>query len=156
MTQNIIQVVSLRIDTAINYSSHLRLLLHSSLASTMLLLAWFASLLLWQYVLLLVISAAIAGYLALSRPMLLHLSQPPLNQRIDRNWQLLIRTGRGDQLWQAGLATVYRYNSLIHLKFMVVEPYSRGLSVTIFRDQVSAEQWRELQVLASILPIKST
>ncbi|MBP2280130.1 hypothetical protein RCH20_000482 [Psychrobacter sp. PL15] len=156
MTQDTIQAVSLRIDTAIKQSSHLRLLLYGSLAGALLLLAWLASLFLWQYILLLIISIVIAGYLALSRPILLHLSQPPLHQRIDRNWQLLMRTKRSDELWQAGLATVHRYDSLINFKFIVVEPRQRTLSVTIFRDQVNTEQWRELQVLANVFPTKTT
>lgn len=121
----------------------------------MILLAWLASLSLWQYVLILVISAAVISYLALSRPILLHLSQPPLSQRADQGWQLLMRTGRGDELWQAGLVAVYRYHWLMSFEFIVVEPYQRTLSVTIFRDQVSAEHWRELNVLANVIPIRS-
>lgn len=150
------QTASLRIDTAIRSSSRLRLLLYISLASAIILLAGLASLVLWQYVLILIISVAVVSYLALSRPIVLHLTQPPLNQRIDRNWQLLMRTGRGDELWQAGLAAVHPYHWLISFDFIVVEPYQRALSVTIFRDQVSAEQWRELNVLANIIPAKTT
>jgi hypothetical protein len=84
--------------------------------------------------------------------MLLHLTQPPINQRIDRNWQLLVRTGRGDELWQAGLAAVDPYPWIISFEFIIVEPYRRALSVTIFRDQVSPEQWRELNILANVTP----
>jgi len=147
------QTDSLRIDTAMRPSSRLRRLLYISLASALILLAWLASLALWQYVLILVISVAVISYLALSRPMLLHLTQPPINQRIDRNWQLLMRTGRGDELWQAGLAAVDPYPWLISFEFIIVEPYyRRALSVTIFRDQVSPEQWRELNILANVTP----
>lgn len=151
-----IQPLSLRIDTAVMPTSRLRVLLYGSLASAMLLLVSLASLSLWQYVLILIISATVVSYLALSRPILLHLSQPPLSQRIDRNWQLLVRTGRGDELWQAGLSAVHSYHWLITFDFIIVEPYQRALSVTIFRDQVSANEWRELSILANIIPTKTT
>ena len=141
---------SLRIDTAIRPASYLRLLLYSGLTVVMVVLAWLASLLLWQYVLILIVTAAVIIYLTLSRPILLHLSQPPLSHRIDQHWQLLLRTGRGDELWQAQLIAVSGYRWAISFEFNVVEPYQRSLSVTIFRDQVSSEQWRELNVLARL------
>ena len=141
---------SLRIDTAIRPASYLRLLLYSGLTAVMVVLAWLASLLLWQYVLILIVTAAVIIYLTLSRPILRHLSQPPLSHRIDQHWQLLLRTGRGDELWQAQLIAVSGYRWAISFEFNVVEPYQRSLSVTIFRDQVSPEQWRELNALARL------
>lgn len=141
---------SLRIDTAIWPASYLRLLLYSGLTAVMVVLAWLASLLLWQYVLILIVTAAVIIYLTLSRPILLHLSQPPLSHRIDQHWQLLLRTGRDDELWQAQLIAVSGYRWAISFEFNVVEPYQRSLSVTIFRDQVSPEQWRELNILARL------
>jgi len=143
------QVTSLRIDTAIQPTSYLRLLVYSGLAIAMIVLAALAPLALWQYVLVLIVATAAIIYLALSRPILLHLSQPPLNQRIDRYWQLLFRTGRGDELWQAQLVAVHGYQWAISIEFIIIEPYSRSLSVTIFRDQVSANQWRELSILSN-------
>lgn len=122
----------------------------------MVLLAWLANLSLLQYVVLLVICVAVVSYLALSRPILLHLSQPPLSQRVNQGWQLLMRTSRGDTLWQAKLRTVQRYHWIISCEFIIVEPYQRSLSVTIFRDQVSAEEWRELSVLANVIPAKAS
>ena len=116
----------------------------------MVVLAWLASLLLWQYVLILIVTATVIIYLTLSRPILLHLSQPPLSHRIDQHWQLLLRTGRGDELWQAQLIVVSGYRWAISFEFNVIEPYQRSLSVTIFRDQVSPEQWRELNILARL------
>ena len=141
---------SLRIDAAIQPTSYLRLLLYSGLTTVMVVLAWLASLWLWQYVLILIVTAAVTIYLTLSRPILLHLSQPPLSQRIDQHWQLLLRTGRGDELWQAQLIAVSGYRWAISFEFNVIEPYQRSLSVTIFRDQVSPEQWRELNILARL------
>lgn len=141
---------SLRIDMAIRPANYLRLLLYSGLTAVMVVLAWLASLLLWQYVLILIITAAVIIYLTLSRPILLHLSQPPLSHRIDQHWQLLLRTGRGDELWQAQLIAVSGYRWAISFEFNVIEPYQRSLSVTIFRDQVSPEQWRELNILARL------
>lgn len=141
---------SLRIDTAIQPASYLRLLFYSCLTAVMVVLAWLASLSLWQYVLILIVTAAVTIYLTLSRPILLHLSQPPLSQRIDQHWQLLLRTGRGDELWLAQLTAVSRYRWAISCEFNIIEPYQRSLSVTIFRDQVSSEQWRELNVLARV------
>ncbi|WP_198333480.1 hypothetical protein [Psychrobacter aquimaris] len=141
---------SLRIDTAIQPASYLRLLLYSGLTAVMVVLAWLASLLLWQYVLILIVTAAVTIYLILSRPILLHLSQPPLSQRIDQHWQLLLRTGRGDELWLAQLIAVSRYRWAISFEFNVIEPRQRSLSVTIFRDQVSSEQWRELNILTRV------
>lgn len=149
-------MTSLRIDTAIKPASYLRLLLYVGLASAMLVLAWLASLALWQYVLILTISATVISYLALSRPILLHLSQPPLDQRLDKHWQLMIRTPRDDELWQAGLSAVQRYHWFISFDFVVVEPYRRAFSVIVFRDQVSPEQWRQLNILANVMPSKTT
>ena len=141
---------SLRIDMAIRPASSLRLLLYSGLTAVMVVLAWLASLLLWQYVLILIVTAAVIIYLTLSRPILLHLSQPPLSHRVEQHWQLLLRTGRGDELWQAQLIAVSGYRWAISFEFNVIEPYQRSLSVTIFRDQVSPEQWRVLNVLSRL------
>lgn len=146
---------SLRIDTPIKPTSHLRSALYATLIAVMGLLAWLAQLSLTQYVLLLIISAGVACYLALTRPILLHLSQPPLQHRVDQHWQLLIRTSRDDALWQAHLSELHRYPLCIHFKFSIIEPYQRGLSVTIFRDQVSAEEWRKLNILATVIPISA-
>ena len=147
-------VTSLRIDTTIQPASYLRLLLYIGLASVMIVLAWLASLALWQYVLILMVTAVVIGYLRLSRPIPLHISQPPLSQRTDKDWQLLIRTGRGDELWQAQLVAVHAYRWAISFEFTIVEPYQRSLSITVFRDQVGLEQWRELSVLANVSTTK--
>ena len=147
-------VTSLRIDTTIQPASYLRLLLYIGLASVMIVLAWLASLALWQYVLILIVTAVVIAYLRLSRPIPLHISQPPLSQRTDKDWQLLIRTGRGDELWQAQLVAVHAYRWAISFEFTIVEPYQRSLSITVFRDQVGLEQWRELSVLANVSTTK--
>lgn len=146
---------SLRIDTAIGPTSYLRLLLYSGLTCVMVLLAWIASLVLWQYVLVFIVATAVTVYLMLSRPIPLHLSQPPLSHRIDKHWQLLVRTGRGDELWQAELKAVHGYRWMMSIEFAIIEPYRRSLSVIIFRDQVSANQWRELCILANVGSDKS-
>ncbi|WP_201596133.1 hypothetical protein [Psychrobacter vallis] len=143
-------VTPLRIDTAIQPASYLRLMLYIGLTSVIVVLAWFASLALWQAVLVLIVAAAVTIYLTLSRPILLHFSQPPLSQRVDRQWQLLIRTSRGDELWQARLIAVHGYQWAMSFEFIVIEPYRRPLSVTVFRDQVSADQWRGLSILANV------
>lgn len=140
----------LRIDTAIRPTSHLRFFLYMSLTAVLVLLAWLAPLVLWQYVFVLVVAATVVIYLTMSRPIVLHLSQPPLSQRMDRGWQLLLRSGRGDELWQAQLNAVHRYQWLIVFEFMITEPYHRALTVSVFRDQVSPEQWRELNILANV------
>ncbi len=140
--------LSLRIDSAIKPASFLRASLYSSLALVFTLLSWLASLSLWQYLLLFVVTALIISYLALSKPILMHISQPPLSKRLDFGWQLLMRTSRADELWQARLLTATRYPWLIHLRLVLTEPYRRPLVVTIFRDQVNAEQWRQLSILA--------
>lgn len=146
---------SLRIDTAIKPISYLQILFYVALSSGIILLAVFASLSLWQYVVILLISAVVIAYLALSRPILLHLSQPPLNKSLYEDWQLLIRTSRGDELWQAKLNTVNQSSWVICFDFYIIEPYQRRFTVAIFRDQVSAEQWRELSVLANMTASKT-
>lgn len=146
------QIKSLRIDTPIQPPSHLRTLLYVSLTSALILLAWLAALSLWQYVLILIVSGVVASYLALFRPILLHVSQPPLHQRLDKGWQLLMRSSHGDALWQADLVKVHRYQLFIHFEFTIIEPYQRSFSATVFRDQVSAEEWRELNILANVTP----
>ncbi|MGO2225569.1 MAG: hypothetical protein ACTH4C_01615 [Psychrobacter celer] len=143
-------ITALRIDTAIEPKSRLRLLLHLSLASIMIGLGILASLALWQYVLVLVVAAAVVGYLTVSRPILLHLSQPPLSQRLDQHWQLLMCTAQGEGLWLADLQAVHRFEWALSFEFDIIEPYQRSLAVTVFRDQVSPEQWRELSVLANM------
>ena len=62
-----------------------------------------------------------------------------------------MRNSRGDALWQAKLLKIHRYQLLIHVEFMVVEPYQKPLSVSLFRDQMTSEQWRELNILATVL-----
>lgn len=143
-------MISLRIDAAIKPNSRLRFILYLSLAGVMTLLAWAADLSVGQYLVILIITALAVGYLALSRPILLHLSQPPISKRLNQGWQLLVRTNRGDALWQAELIEVYRYNSLIHLKFRITEPYHKPWSATVFRDQLTTVEWQKLNILASI------
>ncbi|AAZ19583.1 hypothetical protein Psyc_1735 [Psychrobacter arcticus 273-4] len=147
-------LTSLRIDTAIKPISYLYLLFSIAIASILIVLAALASLALWQYILILIISAVVIGYLALSRPILLHLSQPPLDKSLYQDWQLLIRTSRGDALWQAKLNTVSQSRWVICFDFNIIEPYQRRFSVAIFRDQVSPEQWRELTILANMIASK--
>lgn len=150
-----ISPTSLRIDTPIKPASYLRLLFYMLLASVMVILAGLASLALWQYVLIFVVSAAVVSYLALSRPTLLHLSQPPLDKSVYQHWQLLIRTSHGDALWQAQLTAVSNYQWIICFSFIIKEPYQRPLSVAVFRDQVSAEHWRQLTILAHSISHKT-
>ena len=147
-------LTSLRLDTAIKPVSYLQILFYIALSGSIILLAVLASLSLWQYVFILIISAAIIGYLALSRPIVLHISQPPLAKDIYRDWQLLIRTGRGDALWQAQLKAVTQSRWVICFEFNITEPYQRPLSIAIFRDQVNAEEWRKLTVLANMTASK--
>ena len=146
---------SLRIDAPIQPASRIRLMFYLLLASVLLILAALASLALWQYVLILIVSAAALSYLALSRPILLHLSQPPFNKSIYQHWQRLMRSSRGDNLWQAELVAVSSYSWVICFKFIVKEPYQRPLAVAIFRDQVSAEHWRQLTILAHSISHKA-
>lgn len=148
-------LTSLRLDTAIKPMSYLQILFYIALSGSIILLAMLASLSLWQYVLILIISVAIIGYLALSRPIILHISQPPLGKDIYRDWQLMIRTGRGDALWQAQLKAVTQSRWVICFDFDIVEPYERPLSIAIFRDQLNAEEWRKLTVLANMTAIKT-
>ena len=67
----------------------------------------------------------------------------------------MIRTSRGDELWQAQMVDVHNYRWAMIIEFDIIEPYQRSLSMTIFRDQVSAEQWRELNILANVSSAKS-
>ena len=150
-----ISPTSLRIDAPIQPASYLRLLFYMLLASVMMILAGLASLALWQYVLIFVVTVAAISYLALSRPILLHLSQPPLDKSIYQHWQLLMRSSRGDALWQAQLTAVSNYQWVICFSFMIKEPYQRPLSVVVFRDQVSAEHWRQLTILAHSISYKT-
>ncbi len=147
---------SLRIDIPINPSRSLRLLLYIVLASFLIMLAGLANLLLWQYVFILIVTALVIIYLALSRPILLHISQPPVSQPLNQGWQLLMRTSRSDDLWQAQLVEVHRYQALIYLRFKVVEPYHKLCSVTVFRDQVSHTQWQELAILATVTHVQTS
>lgn len=148
-------LTSLRIDTAIKPISYLQILFYITLGSSITLLSVLVSLSLWQYIVILIISAAVIGYLALSRPIVLHISQPPLGKDVYHDWQLLIRSGRGDGLWQAEIETVTHYHWVICFDFDIVEPHQRPLSTAIFRDQVNAEEWRKLTVLANMAETKT-
>ena len=150
-----ISPTSLRIDAPIQPTTYLRLLFYMLLACVMVILAGLASLALWQYVLIFVVTVAAVSYLALSRPILLHLSQPPLDKSVYQHWQLLMRTSNGDALWQAQLTAVSNYQCVICFSFMIKEPYLRPLSVAVFRDQVSAEHWRQLTILAHSISHKA-
>ena len=150
-----ISPTSLRIDAPIQPTSYLRLLFYMLLASVMMILAGLAFLALWQYVLIFVVTVAVVSYLALSRPILLHLSQPPLDKSVYQHWQLLMRTSHGDALWQAQLTAVSNYQWVICFSFIIKEPYQRPLSVAVFRDQVSAEHWRQLTILAHSISHKA-
>ena len=150
-----ISPTSLRIDAPIQPTSYLRLLFYMLLASVMMILAGLASLAFWQYVLIFVVTVAVVSYLALSRPILLHLSQPPLDKSVYQQWQLLMRTSHGDALWQAQLTAVSNYQWVICFSFIIKEPYQRPLSVAVFPDQVSAEHWRQLIVLAHSISHKA-
>ena len=147
-------LTSLRLDTAIKPVSYLQVLFYIALSGSIILLAMLASLSLWQYVLILIISVAVIGYLALSRPIVSHISQPPLGKDVYHDWQLLIRTGRGDALWQAQLKAITQSRWVICFEFNITEPYQRPLSVAIFRDQVNTEEWRKLTVLANMTASK--
>ena len=120
------------------------------------LLAWFAQLSLWQYLVIAIVTSLVVSYLALSQPIVLHLSQPPLSQRLNQGWQLLMHTSRGDALWQAELIAVQRYQLLVHLQFKVVEPQSKLLSITIFSDQITPTQWQALNILATVTHVQSS
>ena len=150
-----ISPTSLRIDAPIQPTSYLRLLFYVLLASVMMILVGLAFLALWQYVLIFVVTVAVVSYLALLRPILLHLSQPPLDKSVYQHWQLLMRTSHGDALWQAQLTAVSNYQWIICFSFIIKEPYQRPLSVAVFRDQVSAEHWRQLTVLAHSISHKA-
>lgn len=142
---------SLRIDAPIQTFSAIRAGLYVGIITLFVVLAWRAELSLLFYVLILVISAGVFAYLALASPMILHISQPPIEQGVHQNWQLLLRTGRGDVLWQGDLLKTHRYHLCVYFEFMVSEPYRRPLYVTVFRDQVDAETWRTLNVLANVI-----
>ena len=150
-----ISPTSLRIDAPIQPTSYLRLLFYVLLASVMMILVGLAFLALWQYVLIFVVTVAVVSYLALLRPILLHLSQPPLDKSVYQHWQLLMRTSHGDALWQAQLTAVSNYQWVICFSFIIKEPYQRPLSVAVFRDQVSAEHWRQLTILAHSISHKA-
>ena len=67
-----------------------------------------------------------------------------------------MRTSRGDTLWQAELAAVSSYQWVMCFQFIIKEPYQRHLSVTVFRDQVSTEHWRELMILVNTISHKTS
>lgn len=148
-------VRALRIDTAIKPNSCLRAVLYLSMIGVMLFLAWFAQLVLWQYIFVLTISAGVGIYLVFTKPILLHISQPPVDRQVDKDWQLLMRTSRADELWLAELKSINSYSWLISCNVMTVEPFRRQITVVIYRDQVSKDQWRQLMILANSADLKS-
>lgn len=140
----------MRLDAPIIPSSRLRLLFYSGLLGLFLLLAWSVNLAIWQLGLVLLSLILIGGFIFLSKPTLLHLSQPPLHLNLHYDWQFLMATARGNQLWQGNLLRAQSYSWAVIVEVQVMEPYQKSLTVTIFRDQVSAEDWRKLSILGQI------
>ena len=145
------KVSTLRIDAPLLPRSRIHAGLYASLGVIMLLLAWLAELSWLQYGALMIISEAVAFYVWLSKPVLCHLSQPPFSKRVTEDWQLLMQTARGEALWQAVLCRVDAGAWYVRLEFALIEPYQRPLSVTVFRDQLNADDWQKLCVLANVI-----
>lgn len=140
----------MRLDAPIMPSSRLRQLFYSGLLGLFLLLTWSAKLAIWQLGLVIAALFLIGGFIFLSKPTLLHLSQPPLHLNSRYDWQLLMATSRGDQLWQGDLVRVRATSWVVIADVRVIEPYQKSLTLTIFRDQVSAEDWRKLSILGQL------
>ncbi len=64
------------------------------------------------------------------------------------HWQLLFAGRYRDELWEADLMTAKRIGHCIHLVFAVVHPEYKQQVVVLWQDQVSADMWRQLNILA--------
>lgn len=141
----------MRLDAPITLQSRFRLLFYAALLAIFLPIAWLAGLAIWQFGLVLLSVILISSFIFLSKPALLQLSQPPLHLNARQNWQLLMRTARGDQLWQGDLLRVRAYSWVVIAEVQVIEPYQRSLTFTIFRDQMTADDWRKLSILGQLM-----
>lgn len=94
-----------------------------------------------------------------------HLTEPPKsvmtaniyeqathqNRSIEATW--LIRHHRHNtdpQLWQGYLSESVVYPMVVQLRFKIVEPFSRNLTVNVWQDQVDARHWQLINVLARL------
>ena len=140
----------LRIDVAVATSSRYQKRLYLSLALIIAVLAGLGSLSFWQWLLFLV--SALISWIAFRwrcQP-LAHLTQPPLNRTEFADWDLLIETYRGAQLWRGELIMAQDYSSAIILQFEINHPQSRLLNCAIYRDQVTPQGWHQLRVLTQV------
>lgn len=142
---------AMRLDAPIAIKSRLRNLFFGGLLGLFLWLTWSAGLAIWQLALVGLVLILVSGFTVLSKPALLHLSQPPLHRNACYDWQLLMATAHGEQLWQADLLRVRSYFWVVIADFRVVEPYQKSLTITIYRDQVLAEDWRKLSIVGQVL-----
>ncbi|ELA09670.1 hypothetical protein MOMA_04670 [Moraxella macacae 0408225] len=57
--------------------------------------------------------------------------------------------GHKSDIYQAKLQKIYDMDRVLWLKFGVFEPFVKSLSVQIWQDQVDANTWRQLKILAN-------
>lgn len=141
----------LRIDSHIQTHSRLRLLLYSLVLAMMLLIGFTAALNWWQWLLWLI--SGLLAWLGASghRLPILQLTQPPLTRNAHHDWQLLIGTAHGAQLWRGELHTIKDYAAVVVLRFHITHPRHRWLNQAIYRDQVNERTWQQLKVMAQLL-----
>lgn len=73
----------------------------------------------------------------------------------DTDWQIqcvrgyvITPFGQPADIYQAKLASVTAVGRAVMMKFWIFEPFDKRVSVTVWQDQVDADSWRQLQVLA--------
>ncbi|MBS9779283.1 MAG: hypothetical protein KGV51_01520 [Moraxellaceae bacterium] len=127
--------------------------------SLLLLVMLVAQLAWWQWLIMLFVLGAVI-YLYYQRDFeIVHLTQPTGNSVKDiysSPWFVYACYDFDEEefedveCWQGYLTTSHVGRYLVVLAFDIVEPFQRSLSVPIWRDQVSNDDWRKLQTLSRL------
>lgn len=144
-----------RIDEEILPTSQWRLLIVAFWLFLMLLVMGVSGLVWWQWLIMLVVTGLGTWYYRHNhisqRFPVAHITQPPLDKLHRSPWFVYVDTKQDKlQLWQGYLNAMYVNRYLVILHFDIVEPLPNNRSVTIWRDQVSEEGWRKLQVFGRL------
>ncbi|WP_131667777.1 hypothetical protein [Psychrobacter pygoscelis] len=146
-----VSTASLRLDAKIATRSSYRLFIYAIIAVWIALMAYLADLNYWQLALLLFSAiVSIVGAWLTQLPVV-HISQPALTQSLFKDWQLMMSTSRGEALWRADLLSIQDYGPTVVLKFAVSHPQRRSISHALFRDQMTAQSWHQLKVIAQLI-----
>ncbi len=132
------------IDTPLAPSRY-RLLVWVLYVLLVMLLAYRVGLVWWQWLMMALLTVGLFWSRLQRLPIVQHIAQPMGG---DELWQCLVDNGQGEELWQMYLSDITEVGVCVVLRFEVVSPMPKALTVSVYPDQVPAEAYRRLKVLA--------